>query len=244
MNGLTHEFYPANLFTADLEGPAMPVLTNEALLQEIENTERELARTGMTYRFRNLLDLRFPDRLLPAPDADTDEHYAVYSWLEDSRLIYDVILDICVEHDVDAVLDIGCASGVQSWIFRNNGVSFYGVDSIQDGYRFPYRPSGRGGTTSYASCAFPSEEWDVVAASLLSGYKNPCIISSLCALWIVHASTEEQIDAILRHARLAVLYVPSEMAKEVNLPDGTQGIILDGGRNGGCFLVLKKELEA
>ena len=228
-----------NIFTADLEGPAMPELAENELLKQIQTTERELKKTEMPYRFNNLFDLRFPDALLPLPESDVYEHYAIYSWMEDSRLIYDILLDICIDHEVDAVLDIGCASGVQSWIFRNNGISFHGIDAVQEGYKFPYYPSERAGTTSYVSCSFPSEDWDRITESMLSGYKNPCIISSLCALWIVHAPIEEQINAILRHAKLAILYVPSDVVKDLELPEGVKKTVIDGGRTGGCFLVLE-----
>lgn len=160
-------------------------------------------------------DLSFPDSLVPLA-AETEREiqyqYGLLSFLEGSQIIYGAMTDICLSLGYRAVLDVGCATGPQSRLFRNNGISYLGLDSsLSPTFRDP--PEG-GAVTEYLQGRFP-ERWDVGVAERFDREHGPlCVLSSLCALWIVNAPIPVQVDALLGVGGMALCYVPDEVLKE------------------------------
>lgn len=180
-----------------------------------EPEEYRTIRDALGYEIVMVPDLSFPESLAPRDALNEDEiqyQYGLVSFLEGSQIIYGAMTDICLSLGYRAVLDIGCAVGPQSRLFRNNGISYLGLDgSLGPTFRDP--PEG-GAVTEYLRGRFP-DRWDVGAAERFDREHGPlCVLSSLCALWIVNAPVAEQVDALLGVGGMALCYVPDEVLKE------------------------------
>lgn len=202
----------------------------------LEPVEYRAIRDTLGYETVMEPDLSFPDSLVPLA-AETEREmqyqYGLLSFLEGSQIIYGAMTDICLSLGYRAVLDVGCAVGPQSRLFRNNGISYLGLDSsLSPTFRDP--PEG-GAVTEYLRGRFP-DRWDVGAAERFDREYGPlCVLSSLCALWIVNAPVAEQMDALLSVSGIALCYVPDEVLKD---PCFAGLRIREYGRTDGAVLIL------
>jgi len=180
-------------------------------------------------------DLSFPDSLVPLvveTEREIQYQYGLLSFLEGSQIIYGAMTDICLSLGYRAVLDVGCATGPQSRLFRNNGISYLGLDgSLGPTFRDPPED---GAVTKYIRGKFP-DRWDIGAAERFDREHGPlCVLSSLCALWIVNAPIPVQVDALLGVGGMALCYVPDEVLKEPCLAELR---IREYGRTDGAVLI-------
>lgn len=201
----------------------------------LESVEYRAIRDTLGYETVMEPDLSFPDSFVPLA-AETEREmqyqYGLLSFLEGSHIIYGAMTDICLSLGYRAVLDVGCAVGPQSRLFRNNGISYLGLDgSLGPTFRDP--PEG-GAVTEYLRGWFP-DRWDIGAAERFDREHGPlCVLSSLCALWIVNAPVTEQMDALLGVGSMALCYVPDEVLKD---PCFAGLRIREYGRTDGAVLI-------
>ena len=73
------------------------------------------ARNKINYKFQCGLINSIPESLLPDStlDDNTQYHYSIHSFLEESMMAYMIVLDICKSNGIKYVLDIGCSTGIQ-----------------------------------------------------------------------------------------------------------------------------------
>lgn len=207
----------------------------------LEPVEYRAIRDTLGYETVMDPDLSFPESLVPRA-AETEREmqyqYGLLSFLEGSQIIYGAMTDICLSLGYRAVLDVGCAVGPQSRLFRNNGISYLGLDSSL-GPTFRDSPHV-GAVTEYLRGRFP-DRWDADAVRRFAARHGPlCTLSSLCALWIVNAPVAEQVDALLSVSGVALCYVPDDVLKD---PCFVPLRIHRYGRTGDASLVLMERWD-
>lgn len=198
-----------------------------------------MIRDALGYEIVMNPDLSFPESLVPRDALNEGEiqyQYGLVSFLEGSQIIYGAMTDICLSLGYRAVLDVGCAVGPQSRLFRNNGISYLGLDG-KLGPTFRDPPLD-GTTTEYIFGKFPYR-WNKDAARAFANRYGPlCVLSSLCALWIVDAPPSEQVDALLGISGTALCYVPNEAMKDPCL--GKLRVHEYGNTNGAALVLLER----
>ena len=178
------------------------------------------------------------NELLPTTN-DQDNHYYnynIYSFLEESLPIYAIFIDVCIEKGITGVIDIGCASGIQSLFFNMNNINYIGVDSDINNPFFPfvlcnrltYRNSNDDGQcllepsfhnsliyTNYIITSFPAliENDDIDRfhsmdiSSLMTN--DTTLISSWCLFYVVHENLETQTNSLINF-KSSILNIPNE----------------------------------
>lgn len=197
---------------------------------------------------RDIFDPSFPDRFVPASSQEISEEdvlyaYNIYEFLEASLETYVQLVDFCLAGRERGVVDIGCAAGPQSWLFRNNGLSYLGVESAPE--RFFEEDPGNGTFLRYVKGTFPS---DSVLCEPLRAFEREngplCAVSILCAFWIVRASVEEQVRFLTDPSLFdrSIVYVPEDVIPEMERYADTRVLLRDprtAGTPRACFVELR-----
>lgn len=99
------------------------------------------ARNKINYKFQCGLINSISESLLPDSTLDDNiqYHYSIHSFLEESMIAYMIALDICKSNGIKYVLDIGCSTGIQSYLFNSNDINYMGIDNDDTNRFFPYR---------------------------------------------------------------------------------------------------------
>lgn len=199
---------------------------------------------------RDIVDPSFPDRFVPASSSEMNEEktlyaYNIYEFLEASLETYVQLVDFCLSgsRHIDGVVDIGCAAGPQSWLFRNNGLSYLGVESAQE--RFFEEDPGNGTILRYVKGTFPSDAALREPLREFGRENGPlCAVSVLCAFWIVRASVEEQVRFLTDPSLFdrSIVYVPEDVIPEMERYADTRVLLRDprtAGTPRACFVELR-----
>ncbi|WCK57343.1 hypothetical protein PP175_29575 (plasmid) [Aneurinibacillus sp. Ricciae_BoGa-3] len=164
------------------------------LTEPIQKTELKYPR--LVERANQCLDLyRDTNDILYAMEEDSICHLFECKGLE----TYEQIASFCKEHEIERVIDIGCAHGHQSEVFLQQGLDYVGVnehrDNFWNGDKFQF-------ICNHYPCKLPTKKGDLG-------------VSVLCLTWNVYLyerkkTLTEQCEALQRDFEHCLLYMMPE----------------------------------
>ena len=105
------------------------------------NAQELLDKNSIDYKIKSdNIYLVFNDKkVLPNHNLKDNEYYtySIDSFLAETLPIYAIFIDICKQKDITKVIDIGCASGMQSLFFNMNDIDYIGIDNDINNKFFP-----------------------------------------------------------------------------------------------------------
>ena len=151
------------------------------------------------------LKLYIPTKILYKKNIETQYHYLLSEFLEGGWISYFEFIDICLAHNINHVVDVGCALGVQSLLFNQQNITYHGIDIL-----FPFFDYYIHNNTdvSFNIHRYPFD--NIFTKELLcnNDINRTAIISSLCMYWVIDKDIEEQLY-YMRKFRKAILHIPN-----------------------------------